>query len=309
MSSQNVEDLEQELNDITKQIDETRQKRDEFNSTTSELITLIKATSTQIKEHLKKATTFKEQRDEFNENVQAAKNNRITTQIALEELRKRLDDIKDKYKDIKPLDKEQQVQIKKLRHAVFVRNMEIETKPNLTTNDEDRLIKEIEELESKLGDLTKGSEARRDYQKVISQFPAYKAQLRKYHDEVIKNSEESQKYHEFMIKEYEAVDDLRNKIGVLEKELNENRKQADHFHQQLLGFYKRRDALRNQLFSTQQEVRAQRRKERGNVAILKRRIAKERMERGERLDFIEFRLLLEKNEIDVADDDAEATET
>src|SRR5271157_27244 len=296
-SNQKIEDLEDGFNDLTKNITDTRAKRDEFNSTTQDLIRLIKETNGKIKEHLKKALEYREKRDSFNENVQGEKNNRITTQIALEELRKKLNEIKEKNKDIPTITKDQQLQIKKLRSAVRARNMEIETKPDLSSNDEDRLIKEIEELEGKLGELSKGSEARREYGKVISQFPAYKNQLKKYHEEVIVNSQESQKFHELMLKEYTEVDALREKISQLEKSLNENRKKADEFHNQLLGFYKQRDMMRDELSTTVREVRIQRRKERGNVAMLMRRIAKERMDRGEKLGFIEFRLLLEKNEI------------
>jgi len=309
VSSQKVEDLEDQFNELTKNIADTRAKRDEFNQTTQELIRIIKETNSKIKDHLKKAQECREKRDSFNENVQSAKNNRITTQIALEELRKKLNEIKEKYKDLPTITKDQQLQIKKLKSAVRARNMEIETAPTLSMQEEDRIIKEIEELESKLGELTKGSDARREYGKVISQFPAYKAQLKKYHDEVILNSQESQKFHEMMLKEYADVDALREKISQLEKELNENRKKADEFHAQLLGYYKKRDSMRDEIMSTQREIRVQRRKERGNVAILLRRIAKERMERGEKLDFIEFRLLLEKNEITDADDESDAAET
>jgi uncharacterized coiled-coil DUF342 family protein len=303
MSSQKIEDLEDDFTVLTKDIADARAKRDEFNGTTQELIQLIKDTNSKIKEHLKKAQELKEKRDSFNENVQEAKNNRVTTQIALEELRKKLNEIKDKNKEIPEITKDQQAQIKKLRSAVRARNMEIETAPTLSSHEEDRLIKEIEEMEGRLGELTKGSEARREYGKFIAQFPAYKLQLKKYHDEVILNSQESQKFHEFMLKEYQSVDSLREKISQLEKELNDNRKKADHFHGQLLGYYKKRDGMRDEIMSTQREIRVQRRKERGNVAVLLRRLAKERMERGEKLDYIEFRLLLEKGEVETEDDE------
>ncbi len=303
MSSQRIEDLEDDFNLLTKEIAEARAKRDEFNGTTQELIRMIKENNSRIKDHLKKAQELKEKRDSFNENVQAAKNNRVTTQIALEELRKKLNEIKDKNKEIPQITKDQQAQIKKLRSAVRARNMEIETSASLSSQEEDRLIKEIEEMEGKLGELTKGSDARREYGKVIAQFPAYKMQLKKYHDEVILNSQESQKFHEFMLKEYQAVDDLREKISMLEKELNDNRKKADQYHAQLLGYYKKRDGMRDEIMTTQREIRVQRRKERGNVAILLRRLAKERMERGEKLDYIAFRLLLEKGEVESEDDE------
>ena len=303
MSSQKIEDLEDDFNSLTKEIADARAKRDEFNGTTQELIRLIKENNSHIKDHLKKAQELKEKRDSFNENVQAAKNNRVTTQIALEELRKKLNEIKDKNKELPQITKDQQAQIKKLRSAVRARNMEIETAPSLSSHEEDRLIKEIEEMEGKLGELTKGSDARREYGKVIAQFPAYKMQLKKYHDEVILNSQESQKFHELMLKEYQAVDELREKISTLEKELNDNRKKADQYHAQLLGYYKKRDGMRDEIMSTQREIRVQRRKERGNVAILLRRLAKERMERGEKLDYIAFRLLLEKGEVESEDDE------
>jgi uncharacterized coiled-coil DUF342 family protein len=309
MSSQKIEDLEDDFNSLTKEIADARAKRDEFNGTTQELIRLIKEHNSKIKDHLKKAQELKEKRDSFNENVQAAKNNRVTTQIALEELRKKLNEIKDKNKELPEITKDQQAQIKKLRSAVRARNMEIETAASLSSHDELVLIKEIEEMEGKLGELTKGSEARREYGKVIAQFPAYKLQLKKYHDEVIVNSQESQKFHELMLKEYQSVDALREKISQLEKELNDNRKKADQFHAQLLGYYKKRDGMRDEIMSTQREVRAQRRKERGNVAVLLRRLAKERMERGEKLDYIEFRLLLEKGEVESEDEEESADTT
>ena len=68
---------------------------------------------------------------------------------------------------------------------------------------------------------------------------------------------------------------------------------------ELVAFYKKRDSMRNNIQETHREVRIQRRKERGNVAMQLRRLAKERLDRGERLDFIEFRLLHEKNDIDL----------
>ncbi len=74
MSSQHIEDLEDDFNLLTKEIAEARAKRDEFNGTTQELIRLIKEHNSHIKDHLKKAQELKEKRDNFNENVQAAKN-------------------------------------------------------------------------------------------------------------------------------------------------------------------------------------------------------------------------------------------
>lgn len=289
--------LEDEFNDLTRSIEQTREKRDEFNASTQELIKLIKETNSHIKEHLKTASEFREKRDAFNENVQGAKNNRITTQIALEELRKKLNEIREKNKDVGRISPQQQIEIKKLRSAVRARNMKIETEPTLSIKDEDKLIKEIEEFETKLNDLTKGTEARREYSNLIAQFPAYKNQLKKYHDEVIENSENSQKFHEQMLKEYEQVDKLREKIQELEKQLNQSRKQADEFHAQLLGFYKKRDEMRMEISTTQKEIRTQRRKERGNMAVLVRRIAKDHLEKGLKLSYVEFRLLLEKGEI------------
>ncbi|MHA1682233.1 MAG: coiled-coil protein [Promethearchaeota archaeon] len=297
METVKTDGLEQEYNELTRDIEEIREKRDEHNQITKDLISMIKATNSKIKGHLRKASEHREKRDMYNDLVQQAKNNRVTTQIALEELRKRLNEIKEKYKDIRPINREQKIQIRRLKNAVHARNMEIETKPGLTTGDEDRLIKEIEELEGKLSDLTKGTAAKEEYSKVIAQFPKYRALLRKYHQEVIDNSEESQKNHELMINEYNQVDKLREKNNDLEKSLNENRKKADQFHDKLLGFYKRRDELRQQIGITQRNNRKRRQKERHDVSLLKRRLAKERLEKGEKLDFIEFRLLLEKNEI------------
>lgn len=299
MSSTNInlDELEREYNELTADIEEVRNKRDERNQITKDLISMIKSLNKNIKQHLQKASEFKEKRDMFNELVQRAKNNRITTQIALEQLRKRLNEIKEKYKDIKPINREQKIKIKKLKSAVRAKSMEIQTKPDLTLDDEDRLIKEIEELEIKLGDLTQGSQARIEYSKVISQFPQYRSQLRNFHQEVLENSEESQKNHEAMLKEYGQVDQIREKIAALERELNENRKIADDFHSRLIGLYRRRDDLRNQIDVAQRKFRRRKKRERANVALLKRRIAKERLERGEKLDFIEFRLLFEKREL------------
>ncbi|MFX0100870.1 MAG: coiled-coil protein [Candidatus Hodarchaeota archaeon] len=297
MSPEDIEELETEFNLVNKDIEEVREKRDEHNAVTKDLISLIKETSQNVKNGLKKANEFRDKRDGFNEKVQEAKNNRITTQIALEELRKKLNNIKEKYKDLKPINKEQKIQIRKLQNAVKARNMEIETKPDLSLQEEDRLIKEIEELSFKLKDLTKGDEARQEYSKVIAQFPSYRNQLKNYHDEVIINSEESQKYHEKMIAEYNKIDEYRERIKQLEDELNKNRKIADDYHNKLIGLYKRRDELRDTIMTTQREMRIRKRKERSNVALLKRRIAKEKMEKGEKLDFIEFRLLAEKNEL------------
>ncbi|MHA1792543.1 MAG: hypothetical protein ACTSVI_07850, partial [Promethearchaeota archaeon] len=197
MSEQKLKigDLEQEHNELVKNIETVREKRDEHNQITKDLITTIIGLNGKIKEHLKKANEFRSKRDQFNNLAQQAKSNRITTQFALEELRRQLNEIKEKYKDIRPIDHQQQIQIKKLRSAVKKRNMEIETKPDLTLEEEDRLIKQIEDLERKLGELTKGSEAKREYSKIISQFPKYKNQLRKYHEEVLSYSEESQKFH------------------------------------------------------------------------------------------------------------------
>ena len=100
-----------------------------------------------------------------------------------------------------------------------------------------------------------------------------------------------------MLKEYNKIDEYRERIKQLEEELNTNRKVADEYHNKLVGLYKQRDDLRDNIMSTQREMRARKRKERGNVALLKRRVAKEKLERGEKLDFIEFRLLSEKNDI------------
>lgn len=292
-----IVNLEAEYNVINKDIEQTRDKRDEHNQITKDLIGLIKETSKKIKDGLKKANEFRDERDSFNEKVQEAKNNRITTQIALEELRKKLNRIKEKYKDLKPINREQKIQIRKLQNAVKARNMEIETKPDLSLEEEDRLIKEIEELSFKLSDLTKGDEARQEYSKVISQFPDYRNQLKSYHEEVIVNSEESQKYHEKMLAEYNKIDEYRERIKQLEDELNANRKVADDYHNTLISLYKRRDEIREIISRTQRRIRVRKKRERSNVALLKRRLAKEKLERGEKLDFIEFRLLSEKNQL------------
>ena len=42
--------------------------------------------------------------------------------------------------------------------------------------------------------------------------------------------------HELMLKEFQVVDSIREKISMLEEELDDNRKKADEFHAQMVSY-------------------------------------------------------------------------
>lgn len=195
-SKKSVEELEEGFNAIIKEIAIARVKRDELNNKSQEIIRTLKEHNSQVKEHLKKAQELKEKRDSFNESVQAAKNNRATTQATLEGLRKKLGEIKEKDKD---------------------------------------------------------EDARRAYDDIVAQIAASDQQSEQYHNDVILNSQESQNCHELMLKEFQVVDSIREKISTLEEELDDTRKKADEFHAQLVSNSKKREDLREEIINKRRE--------------------------------------------------------
>lgn len=212
-----------------------KEKRDEYNTRTKNLIQERRRLDEDIKLNKNRAIEYRQKRDELNEEVKKLKEKKS-------KIFDQLNSIKEELKAVRAKDEEERkskgnsgkgkkkgISLKKLNSQITQLEKKIITE-TLDLKEENDIIQEIQKLEllkSEMDVKTGGSGASKKLMKEIS---ALKQEIGIISTEIQNLSEESQNYHVLMKEIFKESDMKRDELSNVKNDLTESKVIADEFH-------------------------------------------------------------------------------
>jgi len=276
-------------------IEDFRQKRDDLNLKTKDLINELQEIETEINTSLKSAKEkYKKKRDYWNDKVKDLKDKKLEYKTLLDQLFEEKKSIQKKSNSpIRP------ISIKQVERKITNLERIIETE-NLDIAEENSIVDEIKLLtESKHQFLA--DQQNSDFFKNERKIEIIKINLNRIYEQLNKWSNKSQENHAKMLEIFNKVDDLREQKRKREEELIENKKAADRYHEQYLQVMNQRKKIskgkKPYTPTKRQPSRFRQEKNKMLEKIKENKLAEaiEKQKAGKKLNLFEARLILEKS--------------
>ncbi len=281
-----IKDEVQSLDDI----DELKRIRDKYNDQTGEFINQIKKLQNEMNELQDKAYDYKAKRDKLNKKVAKIKDRKYEI---IDELKKVTAELREAKKgSVKTTSGQSWNDVKrkiyKIRNKVEHLERRIETE-DLSLADENKLVDEIGRYEAKLQHLysLKPTNQFKEYYDKIGEL---KEELEKVKERLTKFADESQNWHLLYIDLSKEIRELQNEKDLLQKELNENKYVADIYHNRLVEVSQK--LKRKKIIRKKSQYR-NKKKARKEIKKLTLQDAKDKLEKGKKLNIFEARALME----------------
>jgi len=270
----NFEELRQKLTALKeekKRIDsEARElawKRDEINS--------------RIKRLKAEALELKRLRDEANAEVKRIKEQK--NKIKMERARK-IEEIKKIQTEIKNLmAKKPKKEATVLQKEIKAMEWKIQTTP-LSLQEEKQLVEKVKQLETQLNIHIKIEQLNQKKLELTAELRALEARAKSLHEKMMKEVDKSRKTHEEMLKRLEEVRNLK--------------KEAENVHRMFLQAIDQAKSVREEIEKIAKKIASieaeGRRKSEENLLEIIAKQALEKLKRGEKLTWEEFKILAER---------------
>lgn len=233
---------------------------------------------------------LREKRDDLNGKVKGLKNERDQLRAKLGEKRAELDKLKDQLESLQSQVKGSYAEIKKEIEAL---EWKIQTNP-LKPKDEYRLVAQIKQLDSQLPAHEQIRELRKKMNGLKVEIDAIRMAAEQIHHKLTEFAKESETYHSQMMNLIKPAGEAKAKADEAHKNYLDFRTQADRAHQDFIGHMVEVKRLRQQVHQVENEARSKKEEE-----ILRKteETATEKLKRGEKLSFEEFKTLIERGKI------------
>lgn len=233
---------------------------------------------------------LREKRDRLNEKVKELKNERDQLRAKLGEKRAELEKLEDQLESLQSHVSGSYTEIKKEIEALEWR---IQTNP-LKPKDEHRLIAQIKQLEAQLPAHEKIREIRQKMNSLKVEMNAIRLGAEQIHQKLTDFAKESETYHKQMTDLMKPAGEFRARADEAHKNFLDFRTKADWAHQEFISNMVEIKQLRQQVHQVENEARSKKEEE-----ILRKteESATEKLKRGEKLSFEEFKTLIEKGKI------------
>jgi len=275
------ESLKKKITELCQQLAPLREEHDKLNSEARKWAAKRNALHKQIKKLRAKAQELKQKRDELNTRVQELKTLR---KEANKKRREKHAQILELREDIKAItEKKPSKRMENVRIEIEKLEWKIQT-TSLTPKEEEILIDQIRPLETQLLVYKKLQKLRNNLTELRTEEKELESKAKTYHTELLEIAEQSQELHKEMM---EAL----NEAGTLQSEADEAHQRFLEANQKARNLHQRIEPLREELHRIEEENKA--RHEHELRKGLEER-ALEKLKRGEKLTWEEFKALAEK---------------
>ena len=271
----------EKITELRQQLTPLREEHDKLNSEAKEWAGKRNSVHKQIKKLRAKAQELKQKRDELNTRVQELKTLR---EEANKECRERHAQIKKLRKKIGALtEKKPSRSMDDLQIEMEKLEWKIQTTP-LTLKEEKGLIDQIRPLENQLLIYRKLQKVKNDLTELRTEEEELESKAQTHHKEILEIAEQSQELHKEMM-------DVLNEAGTLQDEADNAHQRFLELKQKAQSLHQRIEPLREEIHSIEEENKAKHELELRKG--LEER-ALEKLKRGEKLTWEEFKVLAEK---------------
>lgn len=242
----------------------------------------------QIKNLRAEILELKNKRDGLNENVKELKKLREQTRT---EIHEKIEEMKKLDQEIKVLNKKRPSRspqvLKKESEGI---EWKIQTTP-LSLEEEKELVERVKKLEIQLNVHRKIEQFYQKTFELRTELKALETKRKLCHEKLTENAQRSQEFHERMLEEIEKVKELRIKANELHEEFVQARERARLIQKEIMGVLSQIKMLQGEVHKEEEKE-----KRKSENAIRKKfeKQAREKLKRGEKLTWEEFRILAEK---------------
>jgi len=279
---QSTTDKVEELN---QQAAALKQERDKLNDEAKEWAQKRDKTHEQIRMLREEAKELKAKRDEINQKVKELKNLREQARNQQKEKRIQATRVKEKIQSFigkKPIRGAAEIQ-----KEIDRLDWEIQT-TSMPVNEEKALVDKVRVLETQRATLKQWQDLRNTLSELQTHEKASAIQAKQHHEELTKLAEQGQEYHRQMLELVGKIAGLRPEADAAHSTFVELRQKANDVHQTLVKTLQQIDALKKERQKVEAEKLGEKQQRFKEEATLK---AQEKMKRGEKLSWEEFKLL------------------
>jgi len=286
-----IETSEQKIARLNNELDALKVERDKFNEEAQAWAEKRDKIHDEIRRIGLEAKGFRDKRDELNDEIKFLKT------MKEERVKKRaetFDQLKSQRLKIKDASATKTVRSSKLLEREIAKiDWQIQTKPH-SLEEEKKLVNQVKTLEIQL-------QVNRRIEQIKNEIANLKKEARTLKDEIQTDTskirelaEHSQKFHEKMIRELEKAKALKTEADKMHHKFVESKEKANTCHSKYVEILDQVKALRTAIRQREEEARTKQQTD------LKRKIedeALDKLKRGKKLSFEEFKILAEQGKI------------
>ncbi len=284
---QEPEEIRERIDRLREEIFTLREERSNLTQKAKELAERRNRLNAQFKELSQKIRNPKSSRDELNSKVRALKQERDKYQSQVEKERKRLEKLEEKFNALRS---NVSGSVSKLRTEIGKLEWRIQTNP-FSPKAEKGVIENIRKLESELA-VHKRIEAFET--KIIetkAKIGGLRIRAQRVHEELVRNAGESEKYHGELTAFAKQASEIKSQADSTHKSYVDALRAADECHIKLVEKTVQMRELRKQIATLGREQKASK-----EEAVRRKyeESASEKVQKGRKLSFEEFQVLMSK---------------
>lgn len=282
------ESTEKKIEELSLELTSIKTKRDRSNSEASSWAKKRNSVHEQVRELRTEANSFKERRDALNQKVKELKNLREQAKAKRKEKRNQILKLREKRKIL--LEKKPSRNLRAIQKEIQSLEWRIQT-TSLPVKQEEELISEVKRLEIQRTILTQLQELKNTLIELQTEEKALATEAKSHHEKLSELAEQSQKLHEQRLEILSQIRKLKAEADNAHQKYVENSRKADGLHQIYIELLQKINDLKQKQRRVEEEKQAKRQKQLLEEA---RKKALEKMKRGEKLTWEEFKLLAEQ---------------
>jgi len=284
--------LKQRIEELNRRLASLKEELDKLNLEARGWAEKRNSIQKQIKILRTKVANLKEKRDELNESVRELKNMRERAMAERRERRTQILKLKEKLKCLagkKPVRNMSDVEseIEKLEWKIQTTSIPV--------REERMLVDQVRVLETQLSTHKKLRELEESLLELRAEEKALETKAKRHHKRLSELAEQSQGFHEKMTETLGEIQALRAEADDAHQKYVEIKQQAQPFRQERGELLRQAKRLKQELRQVEEEKRLKRQRELHKELVEK---ALEKLKRGEKLSWEEFKVLSEQKKIE-----------
>jgi len=278
-----IDELNQKLNAL-------KQERDKYNSEAKVWAEKRNAIHEQIKTLRDEAKHLKEKRDSINQKVKELKALREQARSEQKQKRVQISNVKEKIRVI--LEKKPSRPLPSIQKEIDSLEWKIQT-TSMPVKEEKVLVDQIRILESQRAVHKQLQEMKNTLIELQTEEKALATKAKLHHETLAELAQQGQSFHEQMLELLTKAQSLKLEADAAHQKHVEFRQKANQTHQNFLELLQKTRGIQQEIQKKEEEQRAEKQRELRKEAMEKIR---EKMKRGEKLTWEEFKLLSEQED-------------
>jgi len=285
------ESTTQKIEELKRQLAALKQERDQLNNEARSWAEKRNAIHQQIKTLGAEAKSLKEKRDATNQKVQELKGLREQTRNEQKEKRAQISKTKERMRVLQ--EKKPHCALSDIQKAIEEFEWKIQTTP-LSVKEEKVLVDQVRILENQRVTHKQLKELKDALVELQTEEKALATKAKLHHERLIELADQGQRCHEQMLGLLTKSQDLRAEADAAHQKYVELRQKSNEIHQSYVEFLQRVKLLEQEIQKRDAEKQAVRQQE---LCVEATKKAQEKMRRGEKLTWEEFKLLIEQGAV------------